>query len=407
MVGLLILLHPLIVFAGENEMLDFAKKLYEEKNYDDAQNAFKSFLIQYPESMQKSLAEAWDIKCDFRLGKYADFNERLETFRKIYPQHELLYELDYLKGMAFRRQAKWQESQEFFAEYLNRYPNSPYKKYAEEITGASQIALSKAYKAYEDGYYKKAYSLFNDFLTSNTQHTRKEEIEFKMLDCLYREKEYTPFWKSAQKIMENQKNHKHADDILHRMICVKIRLAAGSEARNLLEQLKQNYPHSKVMEDYDQLMMQSYLFGDNPKDLNNNKKDWGTIETLIPLCTEQLIRKNDMHLFRKYFSMANIYFSQVPDGRQKRLNYLKSLLSIQNLHNEDYVMVISESIMSLGENGLYDEAEQLAQVFFESETPIAFFYKDEVLKALVKIFVEKDGVEKGADIVRKYQKYFK
>jgi hypothetical protein len=70
-------------------------------------------------------------------------------------------------------------------------------------------------------------------------------------------------------------------------------------------------------------------------------------------------------------------------------------------------MVISESIMSLGENGLYDEAEQLAQVFFESETPIAFFYKDEVLKALVKIFVEKDGVEKGADIVRKYQKYFK
>ena len=396
-----------ICHAGDGEDFQSAKNLFDRFD-EGARPAIRSFMNRYPDSPYYSNALALDIICDFRENNYEKFNERWTEFTNKYTNHSLKYLLDYYKGLTLRRQKKWDEARAFFQEYLVKYPDSPHRKYAEEVTGNSQIELSLALDIYYKKDYEKARLLLSDFASSYPTHSRIDEILYRKADCLYQLKQNDEFMSESKALINENPRRKYAYMLLYLQSAVFVKQQKGAQAREILDLLENQYRSSDFYksEDLNQMRLESYLYGENWRTAAALPNEWEKIERLLVLCTEQSVLSAKNLRMEKNINMANKYFSLIPDGSRKRLDFFRSLINNTNLKTDQSALIASQMIASLGENGLYEESENLAKIFFENSSQSSNKDKDSVLNSLVKIFIKKDGADKGAEIARKYQTYF-
>jgi len=396
------------VLAAEKEDFESAKALYDSLDQAKAQIAFQDFLSKYQQSNNYSIAMHYDIMCDYNLKNDNRFLSKLEEFRSKYPNHPLLDKLDYFKGRVLRRQKKWEESKAFFQEYITKYKNSSYRQLAEELIGESQIELSRVLDTYWKKDYPKARLMISDFLTSYPTHSRADELLFRKADCLYCMEQFDNYMIESQELINQNPRRKYAYMLLYLQSAVLVRQEKGPQAREILKLLKNQYSYSDFYkpEQLEQMKLESYLYNENYKDLPSVESEWKDIEELIPLCTKNSIERNNLNILKKNIQMSNHFYSQIPEGNKKRLDFYRFILSDSNFHDkESFAIITSEIITCLGENGLYEEAENMSEIFFDSKSQLKKESKDLVLNALVKIYIKKAGSEAGAEIYRKYQKY--
>jgi len=317
-----------------------AKSLYELKKYPEAQAAFVDFQKKHPGVEESQTALAYDIMCDFGLKNYDRFLQRLETFRQSNPDHSVWYELDYLKGMALRRQNKWEESWIFFKDYVVKYPESSHRKEAEEISSQSQIELSEAHKVYWGYDFEKARLMYSDFITSYPTHSRLDQVLYHRADCLYQMKKYEEFVKESESLMTERPQGKYNDRVLYLKSAALARLNRGEESRAAIRQFELAFPTSKLLPEMRQILLESYLKYGNLKHMTDEMKPdvKSLIAQRLPEC------RNNEKLYSFNLSLYSQYYCQY-DAPEKWLEILKQERVVSEERYPDLLPAIDYKIV--------------------------------------------------------------
>lgn len=389
-----------VTLAGEIEDLNQIKALYDAKQYELTRIKCQKFLQNYPATENSKIVLAIDIKCDYRFKKFDVFNQRLEEFRRANPGHPMLAELDYLKGMAMRQQGKWAESREFFKEYLSKYPDSPYRQYAEEISGASQFALSRAYDAYWNKDYAKAYTLFGDFATSYPTHSRLDEVLFRKAECLYKQEKYDEFLQECDALLQEKPNRKFADHLLECKIATLIRQGKGAEARTVLDYFERNFPDSPVGKRFKHTRLQSYLFDDNIKQTALLLGEWPTVEALFIECFKEAVQFDDKKLAQEELNMMR-YFYKVTGQTTNEINCYRNLIESEVVPPNFKFALKVDLVKAIVKTKDYQGAEALCQSYLNDPS----LTKDQITQLgslLSGIYGLQGRMEEAAQIYEKY-----
>ena len=354
---------------------DQAKSLYEQKKYPEAQAAFVDFQKKYPGVEESQTALAYDIMCDFGLKNYDRFLQRLDAFRQSNPNHPLWHELDYLNGMALRRQNKWEESWIFFKDYVVKYPESPHRKEAEEISSKSQMDLSVANKIYWDNDFEKARLLYSDFITSYPTHSRLDQVLYQRADCLYQTKKYEEFVKESESLMTERPQGKYNDRLLYLKSAALARLNRGEESRAAIRQFEQAYPDSKLMPEMRQILLESYLKYGNLKQITDQMKPdvKSLIAQRLPEC------RNNEKLYSFNLSLYSQYYCQY-DAPEKWLEILKQERGVAETQYPDLVPAIDYKIVEF-----YREQWKLKETIEYASQALARLPDDNPYKKQVQV----------------------
>jgi outer membrane protein assembly factor BamD (BamD/ComL family) len=389
-----------LIFAGEAEDLEMAKSLYDAKNYNAAKTALQDFMNRYPNSKDFSIAKAFDIKCDYRFANYTMFNQKLDEFKSQYPDHPLMYELDFIKGMSMRRQSQWAESREFFGEYILKYPSSPYRKNAEEIAGKSIIDLSRAYDAYWNKDYENARVMITDFVTSNPAHTRVDELLYRKADCLYQMDRHDEFMTESEALLNQKPDRKYADVLLYLQSAVYVKKGEGARARVILDNLQSNFPDSQEKDNFDQMRLESYLYYRNKiTDITDTQAELPVIENLLDLCFHKAIENDNRIIFEKNIFLADKYFAQT-NQIEKHISFFKGIHD--EFSDTKWSFSLKEKILDSLINGkIYSEAQTLGKLYL-SEDSLDLDQKRKISKIVIRAYVLDNKEQEAVKIYEQY-----
>lgn len=136
-----------------SESFKYAKKPYDNEDYETALNRLGEFTSKYPYSRYSTKAELLIADSYFNLKKYPEASVKYETFVKLHPKHPKIDLALYRVGLSYWNDApenidreqqftkialnKWQV-------LINNYPNSSYSKKARKYRQVGKKRLAEA-----------------------------------------------------------------------------------------------------------------------------------------------------------------------------------------------------------------------------------------------------------------------
>lgn len=403
---LFIILSIMILFikiapAGEREDFESAQTVFNSDNQKAARILLKEFIKKYPNSPNYSTALAYDIIYDYILKDYDSFEKRIEEFRNQYPNHRLMHTLDYYKGRNLRRRGELEEAKAFFLEFIEKYKDSPHRKFAEEITGPSQVELSHVMDAYWKKDYERARVMISDFITSYPAHSRADQLLYRKADSLYMMKRYDQYLKESEALLKENPNRKYAYMLIYLQSAVFIKRGDGEEARKKLDLLENQFTHSQFYkkENIDQMRLESYLYEKNFKNLASVEDEWPIIENLLDTCTIQAIQLEKNNWFTKNLNMAEDYYKKT-DQTEKQIAFYKGLHD--EFSSSKWSFQLKEKILeTLIDRKIYSEAQTLGKLYL-SEDSLDQNQKRKLSKIIIRAYVIDEKVDEAVKIYEQY-----
>ena len=199
--------------SSPKEQFEFAKGLYDIKNYDEAKREFKKLLVAYPKSVEASEAQYYLGLIEEALGKLYEAYQAYQKVIEIYPFSERVTEINekefkiaeafmsgekrkslgialpvenpaieiftkviensaygalaakaqYKLGLVLKGLIRYYEAEEAFQKVASSYPESEWASAAKYQIAACRAAVSKG-PDYDQGATNEAMRKFEDFL---------------------------------------------------------------------------------------------------------------------------------------------------------------------------------------------------------------------------------------------------
>lgn len=245
------------VKPSPKEQFDFAKKLYEAKEYEDAKREFKKILNSYPKSneaaesqfylaqIENDQGNLWGAYQAYQKvidkypfsGRITDIIEReyniaekffsgakrkalgmaipvenpaIEIFQKVVDNSQygpLAAKAQYKLGLVYKSLSQFYEAEDAFNKVVVNYPDSEWPAAAKFQIASCRASLSRG-PAYDQVASKEAKDKFEEFVRANPDAELSKEAE-KNIDSLS-EKEAESNYDTAR-FYEKQKNYKSAE----------------------------------------------------------------------------------------------------------------------------------------------------------------------------------------------------
>jgi len=186
------------------EQFEYAKKLFEKKDYLKAKEQFTILVLNYPGHSIADKAQFYLAETHFKLKEYVLAAAEYEKLIRSYSQSEYVDDAQYKIGMCyFKLSPNYALDQEYthkaiaeFQRFLEDYPNSDLVPEVEKQLAKCREKLAK--KEYKNGelYYKmaayKAAIIYFDSVLENYYDTKyAPKALFKKAESLFKLKQYS------------------------------------------------------------------------------------------------------------------------------------------------------------------------------------------------------------------------
>ncbi len=140
------------VSRREADDYTFARRLYDQGDYDLAERQLRDFLTRYPASPRRADVRFMLADCDFNRGRYATALEQFERFRIEFGASPHDDDALFRIGQCLFRLARYQQAADAFSRLLLAYPSSNLRYEAEMFLGEARFELGQleaAARSYE------------------------------------------------------------------------------------------------------------------------------------------------------------------------------------------------------------------------------------------------------------------
>jgi TolA-binding protein len=135
--------------TDEGQDLLAGVRLFNNKEYDRAIEAFRRFIEKYPDRPSAGSAVYNIAVCLFRLHNWDRANREFSNYMNRYPRGAMFENAKFLAAVALREQAKNNDAQRMFNDYIRRYRNGRWTGKAYEYLGDILSDLDQQNQAIE------------------------------------------------------------------------------------------------------------------------------------------------------------------------------------------------------------------------------------------------------------------
>ena len=207
------------------ERLEYAMKLFQDRDYYDARTQFRIVVLNAPGSVSVDQAQFYLAECHFHMEEFITAAAEYEKVIRLYSRSEFLDDAQFKIGLAYYelspqaaldQKYTWKAIEEL-QKFLEDYPESEHKEKATDLLLKIRTKLAKKEFNSADlyrklGYYESALIYFDEVLNRYYDTEYAEPALFFKALILYRLERYTDARETLYQLTDKYRREQQRDD---------------------------------------------------------------------------------------------------------------------------------------------------------------------------------------------------